>query len=175
MAYLTYNKLSQPLFQKAFALNEINLSISSSVKVFLSYRRKDFGYIKPIIGLLNAQGVSIYIDYLDDSLPATPDHTTASTLRERLKKCKKFILLATPNSKDSVWMPWELGMGDGFIGHEHTLVLPLLTSENYWDEREYYKVYGYIKEGESTDKTRKDWAVFYPNGNALWLKDWLNK
>lgn len=179
MAYLTFKRLQKEAGQpealtKAFSLNEsIDKSSVSAIKIFLSYRRKDILYVKPIVKLLKSRGVTVYIDYLDDTLPNPPDHTTAAILRSSLTKCQKFILLATPNSKDSNWMPWELGLGDGHTGYENTLILPLVENDDYWNEREYYKIYGYIKEANSTNSTKRDWAVFYPDREAIWLTDWL--
>jgi hypothetical protein len=122
MAYLTYDNISAAAYQRVFSMNESFKFMSSNKKVFLSYRRKDEARIKSVVGFLIAQNVSIYVDYLDSTLPNPPDYTTAKILRERLKTCDKFILLATPNSKESYWMPWELGLGDGFTGYDNTIV-----------------------------------------------------
>lgn len=183
MAYLTFDRLKKQqlkfseggVLERAFSLNESLGSVSATDKrVFLSYRRRDVAYVKPIVKLLKSLGIAIYIDYLDDKLPNPPDYTTAAVLRSSLIKCQKFILLATPNSKDSNWMPWELGLGDGHTGYENTIIFPLLDNEIYWTEREFYKIYGYIKEGERKDKSKKDWAVFYPDREPIWLSGWLN-
>jgi len=49
------------------------------------------------------------------------------------------------------------------------------NNSNNWDEQEYYGIYGYIKEGTSKDKSKSDWAIFFPNGDAFWLEQWLRK
>lgn len=174
MSYLTFNRLSSQTFQKSEALNESKrFSISSDKVVFLSYRRKDKLWVKPIVDLLQSLGVRVYIDYLDDQLPDTPSSSTAKILRRKIKDSDKFILLATPNSKDSKWIPWELGLGDGFDGYENTVILPLTDSSLRWDEQEYFGIYGYVKEANSKDNSITDWAIFYPDGTAIWLKNWL--
>ncbi|MCK6640907.1 MAG: toll/interleukin-1 receptor domain-containing protein [Bacteroidia bacterium] len=185
MAYLTFDRLNKEtssrikgqVFEKAYSLNEsIDKAGTSDKRIFLSYRRNDIKYVKPIVAFLKSRGVKVYIDYLDDTLPNPPDHTTAKILRDSLTKCQKFILLATPNSKESNWMPWELGLGDGHTGYENTIIFPLVRTDSYWDEREYYKIYGYIEEVNSKDNSTRDWAVFYPDGTAaIWLWDWLSK
>jgi len=181
MAYLTFEKLKnlggQPSqITKAFSLNESFGQVPSTAKrVFLSYRRKDVNYVKPIVSLLKSLGVIVYIDYLDDNLPNPPDHTTASILRASLMKCQKFILLATPNSNQSNWMPWELGLGDGFTGYDNTIIFPLVENEDIWSEREYYKIYGYVKEANGENLIKRDWAIFYPDKKPIWLKEWLKK
>ena len=184
MGYLTFNRLKniqtsnskEQVLEKAISLNESFGIVSPTDKrVFLSYRRMDVASVKPVVKLLKSLGVSIYIDYLDDKLPNPPDHTTATILKASLVKCQKFILLATPNSKESNWMPWELGLGDGHTGYENTIIFPLLETEDYWTEREYYKIYGYVKDGVSENNIKKDWAVFYPDRDPIWLSSWLSK
>ena len=179
MAYLTFNELSSSTryFSKAENLNESlsGLHHKYDKRIFLSYRRKDKEYIEPVVRFLKRQGVDIYIDYLDEKLPDTPRSETAGILRDRIKKSDKFILFATPNSKDSKWIPWELGLGDGFLKYENVAILPVTNNSSYWDEQEYYQIYGYIKKGSSQDNTKTDWAIFFPNGDAFWLIHWLKK
>lgn len=178
MSYLTFNDIAESrYFSKAEVVNESlsGKTVSYDKIIFLSYRRKDRIYVDPIVRFLKGIGVNVYIDYLDDSLPDDPNPKTAEILRSRIKQSDKFILLATPNSKDSKWIPWELGLGDGFISDSHVAILPLVNYSNSWSEQEYFSIYGYIKQTSSRDKRRYDWAIFYPDGRAEWLIDWLRK
>jgi hypothetical protein len=177
MAYLTFNELSNPTryFSKAEKLNESlsGLQYKYEKRIFLSYRRKDNEYIDPVVRFLKKLEANIYIDYLDDTLPDIPSPKTAEILRERIKKSDKFILFATPNSNDSNWIPWELGLGDGFLKYENVAILPITNESNYWEEQEYFEIYGYIKEATSKDNKKTEWAIFFPNGISFWLKHWL--
>lgn len=174
MGFLTFSNLSNQTFQKAEVINETRgFSLSASKVVFLSYRRKDKEYVKPIVDLLHSLRVNVYIDYLDEQLPDKPSSTTAALLRERIKKSDKFIMLSTPNSKDSKWIPWELGLGDGFDGYKNAIILPVTNNTLIWAEQEYFEIYGYVKEANSTDGSKKDWAIFYPDLKPIWLSDWL--
>jgi len=85
--------------------------------------------------------------------------------------------LATQNSKESTWIPWELGLSDGYITYQNTIILPVTESANKWDEVEYYGVYGHIEKAYSNNKSIHDWAVIYPDKreNNLWLREWLVK
>ncbi len=176
MSYLTFDQLSEQTFLKAEVVNESKgISATYDKTIFLSYRRKDKIWVKPIVDFLQNLGVSIYIDYVDDELPDKPNSETAAILRQRIKDSDKFILLATPNSKESKWIPWELGLGDGFDGYDNVLILPLTNYSHSWAEQEYYEIYGYIKEANSKSGTYRNWAVFYPDGRAIWLETWLEK
>jgi hypothetical protein len=178
MAYITLNELrgKTTRLSKAFSVNE---SLSSSTQfdkqIFLSYRRKDSNYVKPIVEILKNLGANVYIDYLDDSLPEKPNTETAAILRDRIQKSDKFILMATPNSSDSKWIPWELGLGDGFVNYENVAILPITQYSNSWTEQEYYSIYGYIEKANSTNNLRSDYAIFYPNKKPEWLIDWIKR
>lgn len=179
MAYLTFNDLSRSTryFSKADNLNESIRGLNSQYekRIFLSYRRKDKEFVAPVVEFLKKRGVNVYIDYLDESLPEAPSPETAGILRERISKSDKFILFATPNSKDSKWIPWELGLGDGFLKYQNVAILPVTNYSDNWNEQEYYGIYGYIRKANSRDNSKTDWAIFFPNGEAHWLNEWMIK
>lgn len=77
---------------------------------FLSHSSRDADVILPIVKILEDHGSSVYIDKKDPSLPPYTSKETASILRMRIGQSKKFVLLASQNSKDSKWVPWELGV-----------------------------------------------------------------
>ena len=132
--------------------------------------------MESIVNFLLSVNFNVYIDYLDKTLEDQTNETVASILRERIKSCSKFILLATPNSGSSKWMPWELGLGDRIINYKNVAILPLTTDSSVWSDQEYGKIYGRI-EGTYTYIENKpdDWFIIFPNGNKINLKKWLSE
>ncbi len=144
MSFLTFDQLDKESlsFQKSFSLNEgLKKSASHRVKVFLSHRHKDKSLVKKVIGFLKQFGAETYIDWLDHEMPEKTSAETAIIIKEKIKESKRFILLATPKSLDSKWIPWELGVGDILKSLNSVAILPLLVSDTYWAEREYYQIY----------------------------------
>lgn len=177
MAYLTFNNLTSRAFTKANSLNEsISARTYLDKKVFLSYRRMDRDYVDGVVRFLKRMGVAVYIDYLDETLEEKTNDVVAQQLRDRIKECSKFITLATPNSTNSKWMPWELGLGDRIINYANVAILPLTNDPNNWSDQEYGKIYGRI---ESTYPfsiaDSNDWYIIYPNDTRIKFKEWLNK
>lgn len=80
---------------------------------FLSYSSRDDEFLPSIIGVLENHGAFVYIDKKDSSLPHKPSRETAAILRKNVALSSKFVLFVTPNSKESNWIPWELGLADG--------------------------------------------------------------
>lgn len=143
--------------------------------IFLSHSSKDEKYLSSIIDLLQEYGGKVYIDKLDKDLPNTTNHETAVKLKDRINSIDKFILFATKNSKESKWMPWELGIADGIKKYYDIAILPSAenSSEENWAEQEYLGIYKKIVKGR-INSGQTDWIVrdFHKN-EGTYLKDWL--
>jgi hypothetical protein len=122
---------------RSLAESELRKSASASrydtFDIFMSHSYEDAEVIAGIKRLIEREGLSVYIDWIEDA-QADRSQVTASTadlLRRRMKQCR-FLLYASSNtSPDSKWMPWELGYFDG-IKPNQVGVLPIVQSE---DER----------------------------------------
>ena len=81
--------------------------------VFISHKHDDLDDLKGLLGFLEQEyDVKVYIDSRDPSMPKITSAQTALNIRERIKRCDKFILLATNGAIESKWCNWELGYGD---------------------------------------------------------------
>jgi hypothetical protein len=79
---------------------------------FLSHSSKDQELVVGAVRLLTGHGATVYIDKKDPALPPYTNKDTAIGLKKRIQQSRKFVLLASENSKDSRWVPWELGIAD---------------------------------------------------------------
>ena len=115
-----------------------------------------------MIAILERHGAAVYVDKKDESLPPTTSRETASILKNRIKQCRKFILLTTKNSKDSRWMPWELGLADGYRQTSNLTIFPGVDSagDRTWSEREYLGIYDRIVFGEHQNYPRSIFMVW---------------
>ena len=172
MSYLTFSTLTNQrseLLKEARLAKALNEQLHVSTKIFLSHRHKDIEIVQSAVGFLRKFGADLYIDWMDDVLPDKTNSETAQKIKSAIKGASKFILLATSNSLESKWIPWELGLGDS-KGIPNIAVMPLLEYDNYWQEREYYSIYGSIE----TDRNGT-WGWFPPGKNeGELLKNWLH-
>lgn len=173
MPYLTYSYLEdyKSDFKKAFDINEgFKKTASYKRKVFLSHRHKDKEVVRKVIGFLNDLNSEVYIDWLDHSMPEKTNAETAKKIKQSIKDCDKFILLATENSLESKWIPWELGIGDILKGIDKIAILPITRLDKNWPEREYYQIYGTIE-----TSTKNYWCYFPPDeSTGKHINVWLN-
>lgn len=117
--------------------------------VFISHRHDDLEDLSGLIGFLEQNyNVKAYIDSKDSSMPSVTSGATASKIKERIRQCNKFILLATDGAVESKWCNWELGYGDSQkFSSKDIAILPLKRkgySDSSYKGNEYMQIYPYI-------------------------------
>src|SRR3712207_2606711 len=88
----------------------------SGKTVFLSHSSQDEDLVSGAVLILENHGGSVYVDDGDPDLAGAALVDIANRLRSVIAKTRRFVMLATPRSKDSKWIPWELGLGEGKHG-----------------------------------------------------------
>ena len=128
--------------------------------VFISHKHEDLEDLSGLIGFLEKNyNVKAYIDSKDSSMPSVTSGVTASKIKERIRQCDKFILLATDGAVESKWCNWELGYGDSQkFSSKDIAILPLKRkgySDSSYKGNEYMQIYPYISfyEGNETNTT----------------------
>ena len=164
--------------QETILLKEAS-STRTGKTVFLSHSSRDKEHLPAVISILKNHGGQVYVDNEDDRLPRTPNRQTAEILRESVKFCRKFVLFVTTNSKDSRWIPWELGLADGEKGQWPVVLFPTAEKayDQTWSKTEYLGLYQRIVWGNIKDVTEKDgWIVLnHEKNTAVTLRRWLTE
>lgn len=143
---------------------------------FFSHSSKDDDKVAGAIRILRNHGARVYVDHYDP-LNKTDDCTAiAAHVRSVISACRKFVLFATPQSIDSKWMPWELGLADGVRSHSNAAIFPAADRafEQDWAQQEYLALYRKIVWGKLTGYEKALWLVWDPIRNeAEPLGDWI--
>jgi hypothetical protein len=137
-------------------------SFSSAEKdTFLSHSSKDNDLLPGVVVILENHGASVYVDNADETLPKNPSVETAEILRGNLRATRKFVLFVTQNSKDSIWIPWELGIADGEKHLQNVALFPAAqnTYEKDWSEQEYLGLYRRIVWANFRGEDKPQWLV----------------
>lgn len=117
---------------------------SNSRTVFLSHKHSDLKDLQGVMGLFKELGVKVYIDSMDNKMPKETSGDTASRIKDVIKFCRKFVLLATDKAIESYWCNWELGIGDTHKFIEHIAILPMKEKNTYdhnYKGNEYLQIY----------------------------------
>jgi len=175
MAYLTENELRSKglqatATQKTAARSKFGTKTASAkASVFLSHSHDDADLIEPFLVMLDKEGVQVYVDWKDPTMPKMTSPETATLLKNRIKLCGKFMLLATEKALGSKWVPWELGIADSQNGMNNVAVIPVQAANRSWTGSEYVGIYSRVETATSGHL-----AVFPPNAtNGVTLAHWL--
>jgi len=145
---------------------------SQKCDVFLSHSSKDKDDLPAVIKFLEQHGVKVYVDKADDDLPKKTTAETGAKIKGRIAECKKFIVLVSENSKESKWIPWELGIGDEKKKINNVALLPISDNSSAgWPEQEYLGLYPRII---NDYYYLENWVVFnHHTGKKIKLSQWL--
>ena len=115
---------------------------SNKVTVFLSHKHDELDDVRDVIGFLESKfNVKCYIDSEDETLPIYTSPETAAKIKDRIKQCDKFILLATNGAIESKWCNWELEYGDAFKFSIKIAIFPFTGQFHDFTGKEYLKLY----------------------------------
>ncbi|EOV7450027.1 toll/interleukin-1 receptor domain-containing protein [Vibrio harveyi] len=177
--FTTFNDLKR--FTDKLTINEqAVLKATATSKggkdTFLSHSSKDAEYLPGVITLLENHGASVYCDLGDERLPENPTPETAAIIRNQISESRRLILFVTSNSKDSKWVPWELGIGDSSLTANNVALLPAAANsyEQSWARQEYLGLYRHIVWGNMKGEAKPLWMVYDHHSNtATKLSHWL--
>lgn len=192
MSYISESQLSNyrirtEMFSKSdiVDLNENFSRDKTKPMVFLSHKHDEINILQDVIGFLKEEGVDIYVDWMDEDMPAYTNAKTAIRLKEKIKVANKFILVATPNAINSKWCNWELGLGDAAKYIKNIALLPIDRTSQSFNGAEYLKIYPYIEYESGYGKYLNGSTIsigYYvktplDNGNLNLtpLKEWLER
>ncbi len=162
----------------AMILNEAvrTQTTAKTYDIFLSHAFKDAELILGVKVKLEKYGYSVYVDWMEDPQldrsAVTP--ATASTLRERMNRCRCLFYATTEASSGSKWMPWECGYVDGKrLGR--SAILPVTETANYsYKGQEYLGIYPYVMEAPLEGQTQKILWINRSTDVYCTLDEWLS-
>ncbi len=76
--------------------------------VFISHRTADDSKAQLIAIRLKEKGIVCYLDHFDPTLK--PARQITALLVDRIKACTHLMALVTDNTRDSWWVPFEIGV-----------------------------------------------------------------
>ncbi len=154
-------------------LNESrSFSYTNKTTVFISHKHDDSDVIKDFLGFLKNKDVITYIDAFDLTMPFYNCGKTAERIKERIKQCDNFMLLATDNAITSKWCNWELGIGDVHKYKANIAIVPVKNANrSIYTESEFLEIYPYLFQS-----SYGNYFIYDPiEGHSKPLKDWLKK
>lgn len=79
------------------------------MKVFISHKKEDYLVAQEVLRILKAQLVDVYLDLLDGQI-ALKGEALTNHIKKKLNECTDLLVIMTERTKDSWWVPFEIGM-----------------------------------------------------------------
>jgi len=79
------------------------------MKVFISHKKEDNLYALNIKNALKSCQIDAYLDLLDEDISGDGEELT-DHIKEQLRICTDVIVVLSEKTKDSWWVPFEIGM-----------------------------------------------------------------
>lgn len=147
---------------------------SSGIKhtIFLSHSHKDITAVKGFIKMLSRQGINVYIDSLDSSLPTITNRQTADKIKSKIKDIEFFWVLATTSALNSRWVPWEIGIADSIKAQDKVFIIPVNDATGKFAGNEYLQLYHRLE----LNQTGTIFEAYAPGSNkSILLSSVLNE
>jgi hypothetical protein len=141
----------------ALVRESAQFSETRTYDIFLSHSFSDAKDVIAVKSLIEEQGRSVYVDWIEDKQldRNRVTVTTAELLRHRMKSCKSLVFATSENSSTSKWMPWELGYFDGMRPGKVSIFPLLREYDTNWTGQEYLGLYPVIEKFADTDQRQK--------------------
>lgn len=117
---------------------------------FLCHSHKDRDLALGLQQRLKEDGLDLYIDWQDSTMPPEPDRRTAERIQAVIRSADIFVFLATADSVASRWCPWEIGYADGTKRLNQILVVPTSDSSGRHHGNEYLQLYRHLDRHQAT-------------------------
>ncbi|GAA4369155.1 toll-Interleukin receptor [Nocardioides caricicola] len=147
MSYFTASDLRERAGSVSESAARVELSHMAKTvdtyDVFLSHSVRDAVLVLGLKKMLEAERLSVYVDWLEDPdldrANVTP--ATARRLRQRMQSCRSLIYATSRNASASRWMPWELGYFDGHRSQSTVAICPIEEGTGSYPGEEYLGMY----------------------------------
>lgn len=164
--------------QRVLDKNRRIYALNNKYDIFLSHSYLDREEVLSLVQLFNGCNYSVYVDWIEDYQLDRNNVSadTAELLRQRMNESRGLAYLATGNSTNSKWCPWELGYFDGKSGNARCCILPILNYTSYtYQGQEYLGLYPYLQYDKYADNDYYDFWVHEQNSSKyVPLRLWLN-
>ena len=79
------------------------------MKVFISHKQEDELTALTVQKVLNSVGEEVYLDVLDNTITGDGEQLTKH-IQDKLHECTDVIVILSNRTKESWWVPFEIGM-----------------------------------------------------------------
>ncbi len=146
-------------------------------KAFLCHSHHDEELAKGLEKILRKEGITLYIDWDDSTMPEKPNKTTAKKIQDHIKNSDYFLFLMTEKAKESRWCPWEIGFADAC--KKNIIIIPTKNAYGNVYGNEYLELYDQLDETTAFEKSvnasKSTFIIRKTTGEAINVNNYLQR
>jgi hypothetical protein len=146
----------------------LHKTAASKAVVFLSHQKAEQHMVEQARLFIASQGMDLYVDYKDGTIPPVTDPASARALKQRIDAARMYILLASDKDLDNRWLGWELGLAHAAKTIDRVAVLPVASYPGTWRAKGYFDLYPKVLQADDGD-----WHIVPADAAPVTLRDWL--
>lgn len=81
----------------------------NSPRVFISHQKKDSDIARVIADYLEDAGIDTYFDQYDSTINRSDPQSVVKAIRYGIENSTHMLVVFSPNTFESMWVPWEIG------------------------------------------------------------------
>lgn len=85
------------------------IPVRTNPRVFISHQKKDSEIANVVAEYLLDAGIDIYFDQYDKSINRSDPQSVVKAIRRGIENSSHMLVLFSPNTFGSLWVPWEIG------------------------------------------------------------------
>lgn len=106
-------------------------------RIFISHQKNDSNAAKAIADYLQDAGIDVYFDQYDSSINRSDPLSVVDAIKRGIQNSSHMLVLFSPNTFESMWVPWEIGYAYNSVVALHVVRLKGVEKEKL---PEYLKV-----------------------------------
>lgn len=78
-------------------------------RVFISHQKNDSDAARTVADYFQDAGIDVYFDQYDNSINRSDPQSVVSAIKRGIENSSHMLVLFSPNTFGSMWVPWEIG------------------------------------------------------------------
>lgn len=78
-------------------------------RIFITHQKKDSDAARVVADYLQDAGLDVYFDQYDSSINRLDPQSVVNAIKRGIENCTHMLVLFSPNTFGSMWVPWEIG------------------------------------------------------------------
>lgn len=138
-------------------------------KIFISHKKEDSAVAAKVAERLRFNGIGYYLDVVDN-IEVKDGPELSDYIRVRMSECTQLMAIISPVTKESWWVPWEIG-----VATEKDYPIASFISQNLPSVPSYLKKWPFLRTDNDIDAYAQETKTFEGQRQHVRLAEGLER